>query len=62
MKVKMPKNFQVAQNLMQSNGNPEKIVNQIMGNMNSEQKQELLSKAKQYGCPDNILAQLQNIK
>jgi hypothetical protein len=47
---------------MQSNGNPEKIVNQIMGNMNSEQKQELLSKAKQYGCPDNILAQLQNIK
>ena len=62
MKVKMPKNFQVAQNLMQSNGNPQGLVKQIMGNISPEQKQGLLNQMKQYGCPDNILSQLQNMK
>lgn len=62
MKVKMPQNFQVAQNLMQSNGNPQGLVKQIMGNISPEQKQGLLNQMKQYGCPDNILSQLQNMK
>ncbi len=62
MKVKMPQNFQIAQNLMQNNGNPQGLVKQIMGNINPEQKQNLLNQMKQYGCPDNILSQLQNMK
>ena len=62
MKVKMPRNFQVAQNLMQNNGNPQELVKQIMGNVSPEQKQSLLSQMKQYGCPNNILSQLQNMK
>ena len=62
MKVKMPKNFQLAQNLMQSNGNPQGLVKQIMGNISPEQKQGLLNQMKQYGCPENILSQLQNMK
>lgn len=62
MKVKLPKNFQVAQNLMQNKNNPQDLVNQIMGNISSEQKQNLLNQMKQYGCPDNILSQLQNMK
>ena len=62
MKVKMPKNFQVAQNLMQNNGNPQGLVKQIMGNISPEQKQGLLNQMKQYGCPENILSQLQNMK
>ena len=62
MKVKMPQNFQVAQNLMQNNGNPQGLVKQIMGNVSPEQKQSLLNQMKQYGCPDNILSQLQNMK
>lgn len=62
MKVKLPQNFQVAQNLMQNKNNPQDLVNQIMGNISPEQKQNLLNQMKQYGCPDNILSQLQNMK
>ena len=62
MKVKLPQNFQIAQNLMQNNGNPQVLVKQIMGNVSPEQKQNLLNQMKQYGCPNNILSQLQNMK
>ena len=48
MKVRMPKNFQVVQNLMQNQTNPQDLVNQIMSNLNQEQKQNLLSQCKQY--------------
>ena len=62
MKVKMPKNFQLAQNLMQNKNNPQDLVRQIMGNISPERKQGLLNQMKQYGCPDNILSKLQNMK
>ena len=62
MKVKLPQNFQIAQNLMQNKNNPQDLVNQIMGNISPEQKQNLLNQMKSYGCPDNILSQLQNMK
>jgi hypothetical protein len=48
MKVKMPRNFQVVQNLMQNKNNPQDLVNQIMSNISPEQKQSLLSQCKQY--------------
>lgn len=62
MKVKMPKNFQVAQNLMQNNGNPQGLVKQIMGNISPEQKQALLNQCKAYGMPEELLSKLQNMK
>ena len=62
MKVKMPKNFQVVQNLMQNKNNPQDLVNQIMGSISPEQKQNLLNQCKNYGMPENILSQLQNMK
>lgn len=62
MKVKLPQNFQVAQNLMQNNGNPQGLVKQIFGNISPEQKQNLLNQCKSYGMPENILSQLQNMK
>ena len=62
MKLKTPKNFQIAQNLMQNRNNPQDLVNQIMSNISPEQKQNLLNQMKSYGCPDNILSQLQNMK
>ena len=48
MKVKLPQNFQIAQNLMQNKNNPQDLVNQIMLNISPEQKQNLLSQMKQY--------------
>ena len=62
MKVKMPRNFQVVQNLMQNKNNPQDLVNQIMGSISPEQKQNLLNQMKSYGCPNEILSQLQNMK
>lgn len=62
MKVKMPQNFQTINALMQGKNNPQGLVKQIMGNVSPEQKQGLLNQMKQYGCPDNILSQLQNMK
>lgn len=62
MKAKMPRNFQVAQNLMQNNGNPQGLVKQIMGNISPEQKQGLLNQCKAYGMPEELLSKLQNMK
>ena len=62
LKVKMPKNFQVAQNLMQNKNNPQDLVNQIFGSINPEQKQNLLNQCKAYGMPEHLLSKLQNMK
>lgn len=47
---------------MNSNGNPEPLITQLMGNATPEQKQSILKQAKQYGVPDNILAKIQNLR
>lgn len=62
MKVKMPQNFQTINALMQNKNNPQDLVNQIMSNLNQEQKQNLLNQCKQYGMPNEMLAKLQNMK
>lgn len=38
------------------------IIKQFMGNATTEQKELLFRQAKNYGVPENILAQIQNIK
>ena len=58
----MPQNFQTINALMQNKNNPQDLVNQIMSNLNQEQKQNLLSQCKQYGMPNEMLAKLQNMK
>ena len=62
MKVKMPQNFQTINALMQGKNNPQDLVNQIMGNISPEQKQNLLNQMKSYGCPNELLSKLQNMK
>ena len=62
LQAKSPQGVQVIQKLMNSNGNPEQLIAQLMGNATPEQKQGLLKQAKQYGVPDNILAKIQNMR
>ena len=62
MKVKMPQNFQTINALMQGKNNPQDLVNQIFGSINPEQKQNLLNQMKSYGCPNELLSKLQNMK
>lgn len=47
---------------MQSGVNPQSLMKQMMGNMNNAQIQNVMTQAKQFGVPDNILNQMQNIK
>ena len=48
---------------MMTNGtNPKSVVKQMMGNQTPEQVSNVLTMAKQYGVPDEILSQLQNNK
>ena len=47
---------------MQSNGNPQALLQQLMSNATPEQKKGLLSQCKNYGVPTEILAKIQNMK
>lgn len=47
--------------LMQNNGNPEVLLNQLIGNATPEQRQPLLNTAKNYGMPNDILSKFQNM-
>ena len=61
MKVKNPQGYQFITNLMQNNGNPNEMLNQAFG-QKPEIKQKVLNQASVYGCPKNILSQIQNMK
>ena len=62
MKVKNPQGYQFVINLMQNNGDPSAVLNQIIGNATPEAKQNLLNQGKNYGVPNEILSKLQNSK
>lgn len=59
------RNPQVAgqiQQAMNSGANPQALIKQMMSNVDSTQMQSIMTQAKQYGVPDSILSQLQNMK
>lgn len=48
---------------MMTNGtDPKSVVKQMIGNASPHQMENVISMAKQYGVPDEILSQLQNNK
>ena len=47
---------------MNSGVNPIALMKQLMGNMDNTQIQNALNQAKQFGVPDNILNQMQNMR
>ena len=47
---------------MQNGANPKNLIKQMLGNCNNEQIQQVMTQAKQFGCPDDVLNQLQNLK
>lgn len=59
------KNPQMASQIsqaMNSGTNPQSLMKQMMGNMDNNQIQSAMTQAKQFGVPDNILNQMQNMK
>lgn len=62
LQVKNPQMFQTINQARNSGVNPQQLLKQIMGNSSNEQMQQVLSQAKQFGVPDNVLSQVQNMK
>lgn len=59
------KNPQMASQInqaMNNNTNPRNLIKQMMGNSNNNEIQQVLTQAKNFGVPDNILQQIQNLK
>ena len=54
------KNPQMYQMLSQGKINPLDILKQMAGNSTPEQMQHLFSQAQNLGCPNEILAEIQN--
>lgn len=57
-----PQGYQVVNEAIQNNGNPQSILQQMMSNATPEQKESLFKQARQYGVPNDILSKIQNMK
>lgn len=62
LQTKNPQMANQIQQAMSSGTNPQALMKQMMGNMDNNQIQQVMGQAKQFGVPDNILNQMQNIK
>ena len=62
IKMKDPQNYQSLNQLMNSGGSPEQILQQEMKKRTPQEIQQVLIQAKQLGVPENILAQIQNMQ
>jgi len=56
-----PQMGQIIQQTINSGRNPQDIIRQ-MKQENPDQLQNVLQNAKQFGVPENVLAQIQNMK
>lgn len=57
-----PQGFQILNQAMNNGTNPMQLIKQVMSNVSSQQMQDIMTQAKQFGVPDEILQQMQNIK
>ena len=57
-----PQMYQNINQAMQTGQNPQELVKQVMGKMNVQQREGIIKQAKQFGCPEQILSQIQNMK
>lgn len=62
LEAKDPRLANQIKTMMNNGSDPKSIARQMMGNITPEQISNVLSMAKQYGVPDEILSQLQNNK
>lgn len=61
LQSKNPQGFQIVNQMMNSGGNPKQLLQQLISKSNPQQLQGIMQQAKQFGVPDNILSQLQNM-
>ena len=57
-----PQAFQMVNQAINSGANPMQFMKQVMGNVSPQQMQDIMTQAKQFGVPDQVLQQIQNMK
>lgn len=62
LQAKNPQMASQISNAMQNGANPQALMKQMMGNVDNNQMQNILSQARNLGVPDNILQQIQNAR
>lgn len=62
LQSKNPQAFQLINQARNSGANPQMLMKQMMSNIDKNSMQQVLTQAKQFGVPDNVLQQIQNIK
>lgn len=60
LRQKQPQQYQVLQQMIQSNGNPMNLLKQVVGGYTPEQLQNFYTTAQRMGVPNDILSQIQN--
>ena len=62
LQTKNPQMASQISNAMQNGANPQALMKQMMGNVDNNQMQSVLSQARILGVPDKILQQIQNTR
>lgn len=57
-----PQAFQTINQAINSGSQPQQIVKQLIGNISPQEMQQVLQMGKQFGVPDEVLNQVQNMK
>ena len=57
-----PNGYNLINQAMKNNGDPNALLQQIMGNSSPQQRQQILNTAKSYGAPNDVLSKIQNMK
>ena len=62
LQARNPGAYQFINNAIGNGGNPSDVLSQMLNNCTPEQRQYLVKQAKNYGCPESYLKQIQNFK
>lgn len=57
-----PNGYNMVNQMMQSGGDPNALLKQVMNGATPEQRQQVLNTAKSYGAPESVLSKIQNMK
>lgn len=55
-----PQAFQEVNQAINSGINPQSFLKQVMGNISPQEMQNVMTQAKQFGVPNEVLQQIQN--
>ena len=62
LQAQNPQQANQIRQMMSSNTNPQDILKQMMGSMDTSQMEQVLNVGKQMGVPNDVLSQVQNMK